>query len=203
MVSKNPRFPEELLISLNKDETERHDAYRLNIGTGEITLVARDTGNVNEWIPDRNLEVRGCVAARSDGGFDVMLREQGGWRELVCWDSEDSMSSSPVGFSHNGEYLYLRDSCGADTARLVRLQTSTGEATVIAEHQSFDVDDVLVHPRARDVQAVAFYQARREWTVLDADIETDMRTLENLHRGDLSIVGRDRKDAIWVCPPGI
>jgi len=39
ILASSPKFPEELIIGLNKRDPEYHDLYRLNIQTGNMTLL--------------------------------------------------------------------------------------------------------------------------------------------------------------------
>ena len=126
-------FPEEILVELNKEDASRHDVYRLELKTGALELVARNTGKISEWIVDSEMKVRGAVEARTEGGHDVMVRdrESSQWRKLFSWDSEDSMTSSVIGFSKDGKELYLIDSRGSDAASLVKIDLVTGDVKTL------------------------------------------------------------------------
>src|SRR5256886_12702585 len=58
-------FPDELLIGLNKRNKEVFDAYRLDLKTGELLLVAENPGNITSWLTDHASNIRG--AQTSDG----------------------------------------------------------------------------------------------------------------------------------------
>src|SRR5215212_4751692 len=123
--TKNRHFPDELLVALNKENPELHDIYRLTLSTGDLELVARNPGNAVGWVVDPHLMVRGAMAATPDGGFDLLLRdEDAGWRKILGWGKEDALSSAPVGFTDDGEKMYLVDSRGANASRLVLLEST-------------------------------------------------------------------------------
>ena len=200
LLKKSKRFPEEVLVELNRRDHRLHDVHRLNLTTGELELVAQNPGNVAGWVADENLIVRAALAATPEGGFDLLFRERedANWRELLSWGREDALNSGPVGFSGDGARMFLRDSREANAARLVELDLSTEEANVLAEDPKYDIANVLVHPDTREVQAVAFTRARTEWTVLDRDIQDDFAAINELHPGDFAIVSRDRADEEWL-----
>jgi len=199
LLAKNRRFPDTLLVGLNKENPQVHDVYRLSISSGDLELVAKNPGNVASWVADRDFRVRGAAAATSEGGFDLLFREteEADWRTLVSWGPEDALNSGPVSFSGNGGRMYLLDSRDANTARLVALDLEGG-LEVLARDERYDVGDVLMHPETYEVQAVAIERARREWTVLDESIRADFEALEKLDRGDFAVTSRDRADENWL-----
>jgi dipeptidyl aminopeptidase/acylaminoacyl peptidase len=211
LLAKNKRFPDTLLVGLNKENPQVHDVYRLSISSGDLELVARNPGNVASWVADRDFQVRGALEATPEGGFDLLFREteEAGWRTLVNWGPEDALNSGPVGFSDNGTRMYLLDSRDANAARLVALDLESSAVEVLAGDERYDVGDVLVDPDTHvgdvlvdpdthEVQAVAIEKARAEWIVLDESIRADFEAIEKLDRGDFAITSRDRADESWL-----
>jgi dipeptidyl aminopeptidase/acylaminoacyl peptidase len=200
LLAKNKRFPDTLLVGLNKENPQVHDVYRLSISSGDLELVARNPGNVASWVADRDFRVRGALAATPEGGFDLLFREteEAEWRTLVSWGPEDALNSGPVGFSGDGERIYLLDSRGANAARLVALELRNDAYEVLAGDERYDVGDVLINPDTYEVEAVAIEKAHAEWTVLDESVREDFRSIEELNRGDFAVTSRDRADENWL-----
>src|SRR5437867_10421881 len=71
VVHIDKHFPNELIVGLNKENPQVHDAYHLDLASGELSLVAKNPGNVAEWVADNHLKIRGAAAARPDGGIDL------------------------------------------------------------------------------------------------------------------------------------
>jgi dipeptidyl aminopeptidase/acylaminoacyl peptidase len=199
-LERNRRFPEELLVELNRRDPHLHDVHRMNLATGDLELVAENPGNVAGWLADLGMRVIGALSAYPDGGFGLLVREteREDWRELLRWSPEDSLTSGPVGFSEDGARIFLKDSRGANAARLVELDILTEEVEILAEDPEYDVSDVLIHPDTREVQAAAFTRARTEWIVLDDTVREDFATIARLHPGDFAVVSRDRADETWL-----
>src|SRR5919202_5687449 len=200
LLAKNKHFPDTLLVGLNKENPQVHDVYRLSISSGALELVARNPGNVASWVADKVFRVRGALAATPEGGFDLLFREteEAGWRTLVSWGPEDALNSGPVGFSGDGERMYLLDSREANAARLVALDLESGALEMLPGDDRYDLGDVLLDPDTHEVQAVAIEKARTEWTVLDESIRTDFEAVEKLDRGDFAVTSRDRADQNWL-----
>jgi dipeptidyl aminopeptidase/acylaminoacyl peptidase len=199
-LEKNKRFPNELLVELNRRDPRLHDVHRLNLATGDLELVAENPGNVAGWVADVGMRVRGALSAYPDGGFGLLVRktEEDDWHELLRWGPEDGLNSGPVGFSEDGARMFLKDSREANAARLVRLDLHTEEVEILAEDPEFDVSGVLVHPDTREVQAATVTRARTEWIVFDEAVREDFAAIAKLHPGDFAVVSRDRADENWL-----
>ncbi len=197
-------FPGELLIEMNKENPELHDVYRLDLTSGSIEPVAKNPGNVVGWRKDTNLNIRGAIAARDDGGLDLLVRKDNlsEWKKLASWGSED-YGDNPwvyrmVGFSADGQHIFLRDPKNSNTCRLVKMNTDTGEVSVVAEDPHYDVEGTLINPDTYEIQAVMFAKERREWLLLDKTLEEDFKAIKGLDRGDFSIINRDYADKRWL-----
>ena len=204
IVDATRRFPDTLLVALNRENPELHDAYRLTLSTGDLDLEAKNLGNVVGWVADGEFRVRGALAATLEGGFDLLLREGAGageeanWRKYLGWGKEDALSSGPVGFTEDGGKMYLLDSRGANASRLVLLDLDSGETEVLVEDPRYDVGQVVRHPETHEAQAAAVERARTEWVVLDDDIREDFEAIKGLSRGDFAVTSRDRADESWL-----
>ena len=193
-------FPDELLVAMNKDNPKVHDAYHLDLVSGELTLVAKNPGNVAGWVSDANFKVRGALAMTTDGGRTVLIREDeiDDWKTLITWDPDDAQNSFPVGFTQDGKSIYLVDARNTNASRLVKMDISSGEITVIAEDPQYDVGRVMTNPDTYEIQAVAFNKDRVAWVVLDESIKLDFDTIQDITRGDFAITSRDNADTTWV-----
>lgn len=200
IVDHDKHFPNDVVIAMNQEDARRHDAYRLDLRTGNADLVARNPGNVVHWVTDTALRVRGAVATREDGGLDLLLRatEQDPWAVALSWSAEDALTSGPVSFALDGQSLILRDSRAANAARLVRLSLSSRDVAVLAEDPNYDVAEVMTHPDSYEVQLASFVRARREWTVLDPWIAEDVAAVRGLRDGDFLIYDRTDTDDRWL-----
>jgi dipeptidyl aminopeptidase/acylaminoacyl peptidase len=200
IVDRNKHFPNELLISMNKENPQLFDVYHLDLTSGELKLVARNPGNIVDWLTDADFKVRCALAATPEGGFDLLLREneEATWNRLLTWDSENTLTSGPVSFSKDGKYLHMLDSRDANAGRLVTMEIATQDIEVIAEDPQYDVSGIMIHPDTYEIQAAAFTKARTEWQVLDESIKGDFRAISKLDGGDFAVSNRDDADKTWL-----
>ena len=206
IIGTDKRHPSEVLVAINRDDPALHDVFRLNIESGELILVAKNPGNVSAmqpdqpaWFGDRDLKVLGCIAARDDAGYDLLIRESedDDWVVLKTWDFEDSRNTRPLGFTADGKAFHAIDSSGTNAGRLVRFNISTREVDVIAEDPVYDAELVLLNPDTKEVQAVGFDRARLEWSVIDESLRSDFEAIRSLQEGDFYFLGRDDEDRMW------
>jgi len=200
LVDLDKHFPNEVLIAMNKDNPKVHDVYHLDLTSGALALVAKNPGNVAGWITDSHFKVRGALAMLADGGRAVLVRddEQADWQTLLTWNPDDAQNSVPIGFTKDGQTLYLIDARNANAGQLVKLAIVSGEITVIAEDPQYDVSGVMTDPDTYEIQAVAFAREQVEWVVLDESIRLDFDTIHDISRGNFSITSRDHADGTWI-----
>lgn len=200
IIARDKHFPNELLIAMNKENPQVHDVYHLDLTSGELLRVAQNPGNIARWIADAQLKVRGAGTTAPDGSSSLLVRadEQSEWQTAVTWGPDDTLSSNALGFTLDGQSIYLEDSRDVNAARLVKLHLASGALSVLAEDEQYDVSNVVLHPDTHEVQAVAFNKDRITWTVLDESIQKDFANIRKIHRGDFSIVNRDDADQTWM-----
>jgi len=199
IVAEEKDRPTELLVALNKDNPELHDVYHLDLETGDLDKVEENFGVVG-WVADGDLVVRAALRPLPDGGTEILARSGGeaAWETVLTVGSDDALGTGPIGFTGDGNGLYMLSSVGANASRLVRLDLTTGESEVLAEDPRYDVGGLLLHPDTRAVQMVSFTRARTEHVVLDPEIQGDVDGIAAIQPGDWTLVGRDHADATWL-----
>jgi dipeptidyl aminopeptidase/acylaminoacyl peptidase len=191
--------PHLIVVGLNRDNPELHDAYLLDVRDGSLELVAKNPGFVS-WLIDRQLRVRGGIAFLPDGGAEIRVGDPaaGEYRTLVAIGAEDAITTDVAGFTHDGSAIYLVTSKDVNAARLLRMDVETGDFEVLAEDPIYDVSEVEVDPATHEVQVVTFTRERADHVVLDDALRADFEAMGALHPGDLHFNGRDHADRIWI-----
>ncbi len=194
----SPEFPGEILVALNDRDPRFHDLYRINIGTGERHLVQKNEG-FSGFVTDHAYRVRLALRVLPDGGSEILRAgEPGGWTPFARIPTEDTLTTSPVGFDKDGTILYMIDSRNRNTGALMALDLDTGKQTLLAEDPRADVSDVVIHPTEKRVQAAAFTYERKVWQILDQSIAGDWATLRTIATGDVEVVSRTLDDRYWI-----
>lgn len=206
-IAYNRRQPRSILVAMNHENPSFHDAYHLDLVTGEAVMLARNPGNVIKWVADFKQAVRACVTARGDGGYDLMVRENAGgeWETLLSWSvkdiailEEDLLTCDVVGFSGDGKHLFVKDSLGSPTTRLVSIDLASKKIECLWEDPVHDVGETLVNPETGEVEAVCVLRARKHWHPLTENVAEDFGFLTRHMDGDFRVLGRDSADTKWI-----
>ena len=203
VIATHKDHPNEMLVALNRDDARLHDAYHLRISTGELTKVASNPGNFTDWFVDADFHLRGAGVMLEDGGSQLVLKDdaaEGGWRIIKEWSVEDALGSRAAGFNKTGDALYIVDTTGANVGRLKLMEIESGAETFIYEDssQTYDIGGVVLHPDTRQLQAVRMNREKVEWQFFDEEMKADVERLAGVQPGEISIVGRDRDDKVWL-----
>lgn len=196
-VQFSPKFPEEILIGLNNRDPQWHDIYRLNILTGQLSLLLQHDRFAGVTADD-DYRLRDAAQIRPDGGMDIYIPAGDGWQLWDTIPAEDVLTTGTVGFDKTNRCMYLKDSRGRNTAALVEMDTQTREKRLLAADPRSDVADVVRHPTEKQVQAVSFVHERKQWQILDPSIQPDLDYLRSVAQGEVEIVSRTLDDGCWV-----
>lgn len=182
-------FPDELLIAHNERDKRFFDIYRINVATGQSTLLQANNGFVG-FFTDPHFHVRFAVRITADGGWEYLeRRSDGDWHSFAKIGMADAMSTRPIEFSDDGKELYWLDSRGRDTAAAVAQDLATGATRVLAEDAKADMVEMLLEPGSYRPIASACVRARVGWRVIDRAYAEDFADVTKLCDGDLTYLG--------------
>lgn len=185
MIDDLPDIDEYVIIGLNKRVPQVFDPYRLNVNTGELTMLAENPGNIVGWMTDHNGELRVAFAVVEGVNTSLLYRdtEKGPFREILQTTFKETMS--PQFFTFDNKKLYAVSDLGRDKLAAVVFDPMLAkEEKVLYENTDYDVDQ-LVYSRARKVLTAARYTSwKRERFFFDSEFETMMNDLKS-KLGDL------------------
>ncbi len=136
----------DLLIASNQRDPKVFDLYRRPIGPGTMTLVARNPGDVRDWIIDT--EGRLVGRTRREGDRTVLERSagdgEGAWKPAFSWPLLEDVRvlSVPAGSST----AWALSNRTRDKLALVRLDLDSGQEGVVFEDPRVDLSGVLMSP---------------------------------------------------------
>ncbi len=191
------KIPQEVIIGLNKRDPKFHDIYKLNIETGNLSLVM-ENNEFSGFDIDDNFKIHLALNMTPDGGAEIFKLTESGWESFQKIGMEDVISTGTLTFNKASDVIYMTDSRGRDTAAIYAVNLSTGNKTLIAEDPRADFGGYMVHPTEKVVQAVAFDYERMHWNITDPSIAKDLEYLQGLEDGDLLVVSRSLDDRIWI-----
>ncbi|MFZ2489926.1 MAG: alpha/beta fold hydrolase [Thermoanaerobaculia bacterium] len=135
------KTPNEIIGGLNDRDPALHDVYRINLTTGERTLLIRNDQNVAQWVADLDGNVRLAYRQTPDGSNEILRVVDGRLGDPVvrCTFEE---TCSPIRFHKDGKLVYLTENIGAgvDLTRLSLLDPATGTITPVESDPEGQVD---------------------------------------------------------------
>jgi dipeptidyl aminopeptidase/acylaminoacyl peptidase len=198
ILSVNEKTPNEILIGINNRNPQLHDVYRIELSTGERTLVEENPGFVS-YLFDNDDRTRFAMTFSPTGGQEVLQRDESNqWQPFLEVPNTDALTTYLTGFDKSNQILYMIDSRKRNTAALFTLDLASGKQELVAEDNRADVGGMLVHPTEKHVQAVSFTYDRNRWHVLDPMIQEDLDYLHSVEDGELSITSRTLDDRLWT-----
>ncbi|WP_138989326.1 S9 family peptidase [Larkinella sp. C7] len=97
--------PNTLYIGLNDRDKAWHDLYKLNLTTGEKTLVRKNTDRVTGWIFDWDDKLRLATSTAADGSSDILRVDEAGMTKIYSTTIYET--SYPIGFHKDNQRVYL------------------------------------------------------------------------------------------------
>lgn len=197
IIASSPDHPHHVIIRLNDRHAELHDYYRLDISTGQKTLILENPG-YGGVVFDNNLALRFAMEIQPDGGLKLLSFRNNTWHPYDIIGPEDALTTSIIGFTKDNESMYMLDSRTSDTSVLKCIHIQTKEETILATDARADGADFLMHPLHKTPQAYGVNYLRKTWQFFDSDFEKDFHFLKTITQGDIEIVSRTLDDITWI-----
>jgi dipeptidyl aminopeptidase/acylaminoacyl peptidase len=191
--------PSEMIISMNHRNKEIFDVYRINVITGDMTMIAENPGNITSWVTDHDGKLR--IARATDGVNSSLLyreSEDGEFRSIITTNFREAVS--PIFFMFDNTNLYCSSNIGRDKEAIVLIDPATGhEKKVIFEHPEVDVEG-LHYSRKRKVITYASYTTwKGERHFFDHETEKLFaRLYELLPNYELTIVSHNKDEDVLI-----
>jgi len=188
--------PEHMIIQMNKRDPRVFDAYRINIVTGEMEMIAQNPGNISQWITDWDGRIR--VAVTTDGvNTSILYREneKSPFKTVITTSFKETMQ--PLFFSFDDpRVVYALSNIGRDKEALVRFDLEEGKETeVVYQHPEVDLSGVMYSRKRRVVLGVSYITDRRHYTFFDEQREKLQKELEKRLRGyEVAVVDFNRDE---------
>ena len=146
----------EMIIGMNRRDKRIFDAYRIDINTGKMEMIAKNPGNIDGWLTDNAGRLR--VAVTSDGIKSSILyrdRETDKFRVILTRDFRDTID--PLFFSFDNKYIYVSSNIGRDKCAIVKYDPhKKKEVKVIYENPQVDVSNLLRSKKRKVITGVAY-----------------------------------------------
>jgi len=199
IVGTSETIKDRILVGVNNRDPRWHDVYELNLTSGALTKVMQNDGYAG-FLADDQLHLRMAAKSRPDGGSDY-YRVNGTTVEatpVVQFGLDDSLTTSPLGFTVDGKTLYWMDSRGRNTAALMAQDMGSGKMAVIGESPKADVGGGLFNPKTGRVEAYSVNYLKRDYVPVGDAVKADLAFLKAQNKGEFAIGSRTDADDKWL-----
>ena len=144
---------DEILIETNQRIPEIFDPYRLNLKTGEMTMLAENPGNIQGWMTDHNGKLRIAVSIVDGVDTELLYRdsEDEEFRPVIRTSFKESVS--PIVFTADNKNVYTITNLGRDKSALVLMNPATAE----------EIEEIFTNDKY-DISGVGWSNLRKKLT---------------------------------------
>ncbi|KAA3440862.1 S9 family peptidase [Rufibacter hautae] len=192
--------PNIIYVGLNDRDKAWHDLYRLNLTTGEKTLVRQNTDRITGWTFDWNDKLRLATRSKPDGSTEILRVDE---KELQpIYSATVFETSAPIGFHKDNQRFYLRtDKGNRNLQQLVLVDPVTLKEEVVETDPKnrVDVGQVLLSEVTREPIFIAYQDDKMRRTWKDKTYEKDFSALEKKFPGQMVLLGSSTIDEqYWI-----
>jgi dipeptidyl aminopeptidase/acylaminoacyl peptidase len=161
--------PAHMIVALNNRDPRLHDAYRLNIETGELTLLVENPGYFSSYLCDNAGVLR--IATATDGvNTSLFYRATDAAPFSQVLTTDFRVSVDPLFFTFDNRHLYASSNLGRDKQAIVVLDPQTGaEVAQVYEHPAVDVTTLLRSEARQRITGVRYTFAKTDFAFFDEE----------------------------------
>lgn len=192
--------PDFVIIGLNKRDPMVFDPYRLNINTGEMTMLAENPGNIQGWMTDHDGKLRLATAIVDGVNTQILFRdsEDEAFRPILTTSFKENMS--PEFFTFDNKKLYATSNLGRDKSVAVIFDPTTAtETEVLFENQDYDLSGISYSRKRKVITAASYVSWKRERHFFDESTQNMYAQLETLLPGyEISVSSSDKAEEKFI-----
>jgi dipeptidyl aminopeptidase/acylaminoacyl peptidase len=195
------KTPNEILVGLNDRRADLHDVYRVNITTGERTLIRKNDENVADWLDDLDGNLRLGLRVTPSGGTEILKIENDSLISIYSVTADESCG--PMRFTPDGNKFYLETNKGdaLDKIQLQLYDLSTGKTTLVDKDPMNQVDfaGALFSDVTNDLLATYYIGDKLRLYPKEKRFAKDYARLRKaLPEGEISLGNMTEDENLWV-----
>jgi dipeptidyl aminopeptidase/acylaminoacyl peptidase len=192
--------PDFVIVGLNKRNAMVFDPYRLNINTGELTMLAENPGNIQGWMTDHEGKLRVAMAIVDGVNTQIQYRdnEEEEFRPILTTSFKESLS--PEFFTFDNKKLYATSNLGRDKSVAVIFDPATAtETEVLFANDEYDLSGISYSRKRKVITAASFVSWKRERHFFDEQTKNMFTQLEKQLPGyEISVSSSDKAEENFI-----
>ncbi|MEM9265616.1 MAG: alpha/beta fold hydrolase [Cyanobacteria bacterium P01_F01_bin.13] len=130
--------PNQIIVGVNDRDPRFHDIYRVDITTGERTLLFQNNEQIGLWITDLAGNVRLAYRQTMEGGNEILAVEDDGLTPIYTCRIEETCL--PIRFHKDGQQVYLISNRDGDLTQLELFDLKSQQSQVVEVDPENQVD---------------------------------------------------------------
>ncbi|MFW5706050.1 MAG: prolyl oligopeptidase family serine peptidase, partial [Bacteroidota bacterium] len=194
-------IPDEIIVGLNKRNPQVFDPYRLNIETGDMTMLAENPGNIQGWMTDHEGKLRVAIAIVDGVNTQILYRDNEEEEFVPTLTTNFKESVSPAFFDFdNSEKVYAVSNLGRDKSAVVFFDMKNGkELDVLYQNDDYDVSNVSYSRKRKVLTSASYVSWKRERHFFDEQTKDIFDKLNNeLGEYELGISGSNDDEDMYI-----
>lgn len=191
--------PDAILVGLNDRDPSWHDVYRLEISTGERTLIRKNTDRIAGWTFDLDDRLRLATRINDKGEKEILRVGAEGLEVVYTCDAFETCG--PARFHKDGRRVYMVTNKGTDLVRLILFDPETGAETPVDSDPLGRVDLAApIFSEATDeLVGTAYVDDRVRLYWKDKAFRKDYRFLRaELGDAEIGFGSATRDESLWI-----
>src|SRR6266704_6093163 len=189
----------EVLFRMNKRDPKVFDAFRLNVPTGEMKLVAQNPGNIDRYITDHAGKIRAAIT--TDGVNTSLLTrpdESAPFKTVLTTNFREQCA--PQFYTFDNKAIYASSNIGRDKSAIVVIDTETAKETqLVYENPEVDVDSLAFSKKRKVLTLASFDTWKRERHFFDPETESIYKTLSDKLSGyEIDVAAHDKAEEKFI-----
>lgn len=186
--------PNEIVVGLNDRNPKFHDLYRVDLDTGERSLIFRNTEGYGSYTFDHDGQFRLASRQTDSGGTDIqrvdIAEDDTSFTTIYSCSVDESCGA--YRFHKDNERVYVQTNKGddIDLQRLILLNVETEESEVVASDPEEEVDfgGAIFNDRTEELAATVYVGERQRVYPQTKNFEQMYETLKKkLPDGNVSL----------------
>ncbi len=185
---------------MNDRDASLHDVYRLNLITGERTLVRKNNDNMAAWYFDLDGNLKLGLRTTEDGGTEILKVDGDKLEQIYKVNNEES--AGPDRFTKDGKSFYMETNKGdIDKTELVLFDLKTSKTKLIDKDplNEVDIDGALFSDKTNEILATFYTGEKRRVYPKQSAFAADYKKLEKaLPGGNIFIKSMTADENLWL-----
>ena len=189
-----------VIIGLNKRNKKVFDPYRLNLKTGELSMLAENPGSIQGWMFDHDGKLRIATAIVDGVNQSILYREneEDEFKTIITTNFKEGFN--PQFFTFDNKNIIGSSNLGRDKYAIVEFDPVTAqEVRVLYANDDYDVNGVGYSRKRKVITAAYFESWKSERHYFDSTSKKIFDKIQKQLAGyEIGITGFNRDENILI-----